>query len=175
MRVVALQIRTVAVILMVFVVALLFLNSYFQSGWIWLTSIALVIVAVIVYFIPTLRKWRHHSCLPINFLRMIDLSNSATASAVTYMSSSGLNRFRLFLAVVVWNRNLTHHHNSTPLLRSNVACGSFDRTTWNSDSFKLEKGMLMMRIREATVWDIQGLFVWGLKFLANQPTNQTDG
>jgi hypothetical protein len=56
MRVVALQIRTVAVILMVFVVALLFLNGYFRSGWIWLTSIAMVIVAVIVYFIPTLRK-----------------------------------------------------------------------------------------------------------------------
>ena len=53
---VALQIRTIAVILMVFVVALLFLNSYLRSGLIWLTSIAMVIVAVIVYFIPTLRK-----------------------------------------------------------------------------------------------------------------------
>jgi len=55
-EVVALQIRTIAVILMVFVVALLFLNSYLRSGLIWLTSIAMVIVAVIVYFIPTLRK-----------------------------------------------------------------------------------------------------------------------
>ena len=55
-EVVALQIRTIAVILMVFVVALLFLNSYLRSALIWLTSIAVVIVAVIVYFIPTLRK-----------------------------------------------------------------------------------------------------------------------
>ena len=55
-EVVALQIRTIAVILMVFIVALLFLNSYLRSGLIWLTSIAMVIVAVIVYFIPTLRK-----------------------------------------------------------------------------------------------------------------------
>jgi len=56
MRVVALQIRTVAVVLMLFVIVLLFLNRYFRSGWIWLTSIAMVIVAVLVYFIPTWRK-----------------------------------------------------------------------------------------------------------------------
>jgi hypothetical protein len=56
MRVVSLQIRTVAAILMWFVVALLLLNIYLRSGWMWLMSIAMVIVAVIVYFIPTLRK-----------------------------------------------------------------------------------------------------------------------
>ncbi len=56
MRVVELQIRTVAAILMLFVVALLFLNNFLKSGWIWLISIAMMIVAVIVYFIPTLRK-----------------------------------------------------------------------------------------------------------------------
>jgi len=56
MRVENLQIRTIAAILMWFVVALLFLNIYLRSGWMWLISIAMMIVAVIVYFIPTLRK-----------------------------------------------------------------------------------------------------------------------
>lgn len=51
-----LQIRTVAAVVMLFVVALLFLNIYLRSGWIWLISIAMMIVAVIVYFIPTVRK-----------------------------------------------------------------------------------------------------------------------
>ncbi|UCE43817.1 MAG: hypothetical protein JSV57_05560 [Candidatus Bathyarchaeota archaeon] len=56
MRATTLQIRTIAAILMLFAVALLFLNSYLESGWVWLISVALVIVAVLVYFIPTLRK-----------------------------------------------------------------------------------------------------------------------
>ncbi|MFQ6064634.1 MAG: hypothetical protein ACE5L6_04080 [Candidatus Bathyarchaeia archaeon] len=50
------QIRTVAVILMFFVVALLFLNNFLRSGWIFLVSIAMMIIAVLVYFIPHLKK-----------------------------------------------------------------------------------------------------------------------
>jgi hypothetical protein len=56
MWVVGLEIRTVATILMLFVVALLILNRFLMSGWIWLISIAIMIIAVIVYFIPRLRK-----------------------------------------------------------------------------------------------------------------------
>ncbi|UCE29831.1 MAG: hypothetical protein JSV85_03720 [Candidatus Bathyarchaeota archaeon] len=51
-----LQIRTVAAILMVSVVVLLLLNNFFRSGLIWLISITTMIIAVIVYFIPRLRK-----------------------------------------------------------------------------------------------------------------------
>jgi len=51
-----LHIRTVATILMLFVLALLILNKFLRSGWIWLVSIAMLIIAVIVYFIPRLRK-----------------------------------------------------------------------------------------------------------------------
>jgi hypothetical protein len=51
-----LHIRTVATILMLFVLALLILNRFLRSGWLWLASIAILIVAVIVYFIPRLRK-----------------------------------------------------------------------------------------------------------------------
>ena len=50
------HIRTVATILMLFVLALLILNKFLRSGWIWLVSIAMLITAVIVYFIPRLRK-----------------------------------------------------------------------------------------------------------------------
>ncbi|MDH5389904.1 MAG: hypothetical protein OEX10_01965 [Candidatus Bathyarchaeota archaeon] len=50
------HIRTVAAILIWFVVALLILNKFLRSGWIWLISIAVMILAVIVYFIPRLRK-----------------------------------------------------------------------------------------------------------------------
>ncbi|UCC33246.1 MAG: hypothetical protein JSW53_05620 [Candidatus Bathyarchaeota archaeon] len=56
MRFAILQIRTIAAILMLLAVALLFLNSYIRSGLVWLISIATVIVALIVYFVPTLRK-----------------------------------------------------------------------------------------------------------------------
>jgi len=55
--VVELHVRTVAAIMMWFVVALLILNRFLLgSRWVWLISIALVIMAVIVYFIPRLRK-----------------------------------------------------------------------------------------------------------------------
>ena len=57
MKVVELHIRTVAAILMLFVLALLILNKFLRSGWIWMISIAMLIIAVIVYFIPRLRKW----------------------------------------------------------------------------------------------------------------------
>jgi len=51
-----LHIRTVAAILIWFVVALFILNKFLRSEWIWLISIAMMIVAVIVYFIPRIRK-----------------------------------------------------------------------------------------------------------------------
>ncbi|MCK5592835.1 hypothetical protein KAI31_01930 [Candidatus Bathyarchaeota archaeon] len=50
------HIRTVAAILMVFVVALLILNKFLRSEWIWLISITIMIMAVLIYFIPRLRK-----------------------------------------------------------------------------------------------------------------------
>lgn len=50
------HIRTVAAILAWFVVALLILNKFLKSEWIWLISIAIVILAVLVYFIPRLKK-----------------------------------------------------------------------------------------------------------------------
>lgn len=53
---VKLHIRTVAAIMMLIVVALLFLNRIFRSAWILPISIAMTIMAVIVYFIPRLRK-----------------------------------------------------------------------------------------------------------------------
>ncbi|UCE16096.1 MAG: hypothetical protein JSV12_00285 [Candidatus Bathyarchaeota archaeon] len=50
------HIRTVAAIIIWFAVALLILNKSLRSGWIWLISIAMMIMAVIVYFIPRIRK-----------------------------------------------------------------------------------------------------------------------
>ncbi|UCF58948.1 MAG: hypothetical protein JSV15_00530 [Candidatus Bathyarchaeota archaeon] len=52
------HIRTVAAILMLFVVAMLILNKFLRSEWIWLISIATMIMAVVIYFIPRLRKRR---------------------------------------------------------------------------------------------------------------------
>lgn len=56
MGVVALHVRTVAAALIWVAVVLLFLNTYFKSGWIWLIAIAMAITAVLVYFLPRLRK-----------------------------------------------------------------------------------------------------------------------
>jgi len=56
MKVVELQIRTVAAILIWFVAALLILNLMFRARWILLISIAIMIMAVVIYFIPRLRK-----------------------------------------------------------------------------------------------------------------------
>lgn len=50
------HIRTVATILMLFVLAMLLLNKFLRSAEIWVISIAMMIIAVIVYFIPRLRK-----------------------------------------------------------------------------------------------------------------------
>jgi len=54
------HIRTVAAILMLFVVALLILNKFLRLEWMWLLSIAIMIMAVLIYFIPRLRKFRDH-------------------------------------------------------------------------------------------------------------------
>ena len=50
------QTRTVSAILMWTAIALLILNGYFKSQWIVLIGIALVIIAVITYFIPRFKK-----------------------------------------------------------------------------------------------------------------------
>ena len=57
------HIRTVAAILMLFAVALLILNKFLRSEWIWFTSIAIIIMAVLFYFIPQLRKYKDHSVI----------------------------------------------------------------------------------------------------------------
>jgi DNA integrity scanning protein DisA with diadenylate cyclase activity len=54
------HIRTVAAILMLFVVVLLILNKFLRLEWMWLLSIAMMIIAVLIYFIPRLRKFRDH-------------------------------------------------------------------------------------------------------------------
>jgi len=56
-EVIQLHIRTVATILAWIVVALLIINTSLRLEWIWLIAIALVVMAVIVYFFPQLRKW----------------------------------------------------------------------------------------------------------------------
>ena len=50
------HVRTVATILVLFVVVLLLLNRTLRSGLIWWISIGMTIIAVIVYFIPSIRK-----------------------------------------------------------------------------------------------------------------------
>ena len=54
------HVRTVAAILMLFVVALLILNKFLRLEWMWLLSIAIMIMAVLIYFIPRLMKSRDH-------------------------------------------------------------------------------------------------------------------
>jgi hypothetical protein len=51
-----LHIRTISAILAWVDVALLIANFYFKSELILLISIAIVIIAVLIYFIPRLRK-----------------------------------------------------------------------------------------------------------------------
>jgi len=55
-RVAELQNRTVSAILVWVTIVLLMLNGYLRSPWIVLIGIAIVIVALIVYFNPRLRK-----------------------------------------------------------------------------------------------------------------------
>jgi heme/copper-type cytochrome/quinol oxidase subunit 2 len=51
-----LQVRTVAAILVWFVVALLLLNRFFRSEWVLPISIVLTVIAVLIYFSPRIRK-----------------------------------------------------------------------------------------------------------------------
>jgi hypothetical protein len=51
-----LNVRTVSAILVWVVAVLLILNNYFKSGLIFYMSIAMLIVAILVYFIPRFRK-----------------------------------------------------------------------------------------------------------------------
>ncbi len=50
------HIRTVAAIMVWFVVVLLFLNRLLRSEWITPVAIVLTVIAVLVYFSPRLRK-----------------------------------------------------------------------------------------------------------------------
>lgn len=56
MKVVELHIRTLAAILIWLVAALLILNVMFKSGWILLISVILMITAIVIYFLPRLKK-----------------------------------------------------------------------------------------------------------------------
>jgi len=51
-----LHVRTIAALLIWIVVALLLLNTYFKSGWILLVVVATIIIAILVYFGPQLKK-----------------------------------------------------------------------------------------------------------------------
>jgi len=51
-----LNVRTVSAILVWVVAALLILNYHFRSELIFYMSIAILIIAILVYFIPRLRK-----------------------------------------------------------------------------------------------------------------------
>ena len=50
------QIRTIAAIMVWFVVVLLFANRFLRSEWITPIAIILTVIAVLVYFSPRLRK-----------------------------------------------------------------------------------------------------------------------
>jgi len=54
-----LHVRTVLAILVWIAVALLILNIYLRSEWLFLLSIVLVAIAVVVYFIPIIRVRVH--------------------------------------------------------------------------------------------------------------------
>ncbi len=56
MKVMELHIRTLAAILIWLVAALLILNVMFKSGWILLISVILMITAIVIYFLPRLKK-----------------------------------------------------------------------------------------------------------------------
>jgi nucleoside recognition membrane protein YjiH len=69
------KIRTVAAIMVWFVVALLLLNMVFKSEWILPISITLTVIAVLIYFSPRLRKTkksadREENLPPSNPIRM---------------------------------------------------------------------------------------------------------
>lgn len=50
------QIKTVSAIMIWLVVALLLANIYFKLEWLFLLSIALIVFAVLIYFIPFIRR-----------------------------------------------------------------------------------------------------------------------
>lgn len=50
------QIKTVSAIMIWLVVALLLANIYFRLEWMFIASIALFILAVLIYFIPFIRR-----------------------------------------------------------------------------------------------------------------------
>ena len=50
------QIRTLSALLVWAVVLLLLLNAYFRTIWIFYAAVALIVIAVLVYFSANLRK-----------------------------------------------------------------------------------------------------------------------
>jgi hypothetical protein len=56
MEIARLHIRTLAAIMVWFVVVLLFLNRLLKSEWITPIAIVLTVIAIIVYFSPRLKK-----------------------------------------------------------------------------------------------------------------------
>lgn len=50
------QVRTVSAIMIWLVIALLLLNIYFKYDWLFLVSIALIVLAVVIYFVPFIRR-----------------------------------------------------------------------------------------------------------------------
>ena len=48
--------KTISAILVWIAIAMLLLNGYFKSQWVWLIGVALVVIAVTVYFFQRLTK-----------------------------------------------------------------------------------------------------------------------
>jgi len=53
---VKLQNRTISAILVWVAIALLILNGYLKSSWVFLACIVMVMIAVLIYFVPRLKK-----------------------------------------------------------------------------------------------------------------------
>lgn len=52
------QTRTISAILVWITIALLLLNGYFQSVWVIVLAVALIVIAVLMYFWTALKKRR---------------------------------------------------------------------------------------------------------------------
>lgn len=52
------QTRTISAILVWITIALLLLNAYFQSVWVIVLAVALIVIAVLTYFWTALKKRR---------------------------------------------------------------------------------------------------------------------
>jgi hypothetical protein len=50
------QTKTISAILVWTAIAVLLLNGYFKSQWVWLIGVALVVIAITVYFFHRLTK-----------------------------------------------------------------------------------------------------------------------